>query len=114
MALTWKGDELKRRITRAAKEGIDSTMALAVIHAKQHHPWVNRTGTLEGSINIYQHAQEKGEGTVSGLWGSADVMYAIFLELGTSRMSPFPYLRPAADAEYPKLAALIQRAFARH
>ena len=112
MALKWHGDAIQRRAREAAKQGVDATMAACVIHAKTHHPFTNRTATAEGSINIYQYATAQGA-TVRGLWGSADVLYFIFLELGSSRSRPYPTLRPAADAEYPKLAGRIQRAFRR-
>ena len=112
MALTWNGDDLARRARLASQQGIDATMAACVIHAKTHHPFTNRTATAEGSISIYQYATVQG-GVVRGLWGSADVLYFIFLELGTSRSRPYPTLRPAADAEYPKLTGRMQRAFRR-
>jgi hypothetical protein len=109
--LDWQGRQVQARVIKAAKEGIDATMAAAAIHAKQHHPWTFRTGTLEGSIAIAEYAHEEG-GLIVGLWGSLDVVYAKWLELGTGRMAAYPYLRPAADVEYPKLAERIQRGLA--
>lgn len=121
MSLDWHGDEIRRRVVNAAKVGIDTTMAAAVLHAKEYHPWQNRTGTLEGSIRIYTYATERGD-EVYGRWGSMDVEYAARLEFGfqgkdalgrTYGQRAYPYLRPAADAEYPRLSRRIKRAFSR-
>ena len=112
MTMDWRGDRVRERARAAQKEGINQTMAKSVEHAARHHPWTYRTGTLEGSLRIVNYATE-GQRGVSGLWGSTDVLYAIMLELGTARMQPFPYLRPAADAEYPHLAQRIAAAYRR-
>ena len=111
MTLTWQGDKLKRKMESAEIKGVNATMAACAVHAKRHHPWVNRFGFLERSIGIVEHAKDDGRG-VRGLWGSQDIVYAIFQELGTKRMMARPYLRPAADAIYPSLARRIKRALA--
>ncbi len=111
MSLDWKGDELISRFRRAQVEGIKATMAAAVIHAKRNHPWINRTGTLERSIDISEHATVTRTGA-RGLWGSLDIVYALIQELGGQFIPARPYLRPAADAQYPGLARRIKVAFA--
>ncbi|MGH7851155.1 MAG: hypothetical protein ACREOP_12725, partial [Thermodesulfobacteriota bacterium] len=100
------------------------TMSAAVIHAKQNHPWVNRTGTLEGSIRPVVAAHKAGSEFI-GLWGSVDVEYALYLELGLGfnlvagaasfgkGKRAYPFLRPAAEVEYPKLADRIAKCFDR-
>jgi HK97 gp10 family phage protein len=108
--LVWHGELVEERIIAACKIAVDATTAECVNHAKTNHPWTNRTGTLEGSI-MARPAEEEGLAVV-GEWGSFDVNYAIFLELGTSKMPPYPYLRPAADACYPHLAGRIAAASA--
>ena len=105
--ITWLGGEIRRRAQRAQAIGVNKIMSECVDHAKRNHPWTFRSGTLHGSIRIVRFARP-GKGGVRGEWGSADVKYAIYLELGTSRMKPYPYLRPAADEWYPKLAAAIR------
>lgn len=135
MSLTWHGDRVLDRMREAQRIGVNATMARAVTHAKTNHDWQNRTGTLEGSIKIAEYAHRDGDG-YRGLWGSADVVYALIHELG-GRIVPVrapalrfqingqwvttqqvdiparPYLRPAADAEYPSLADNIRRAYRR-
>lgn len=108
MSLQWHGDELIKKMDAAIIQGINQTMSECAVHAKQNHPWVNRTGTLEGSIRPVVAAHKEGDEFV-GLWGSVDVAYALPLEIGTSKMPPYPYLRPAADAVYPKLPENIRR-----
>lgn len=104
--LTWRGDELKRRAQAAAEKGIDKTMSEASIEAKQNHPgWKNVTGTAEGSVRPVRFAETRA-GKTSGIWGSQDVNYMIWLELKHGSA-----LRAAADRIYPRLAGHIREAF---
>ena len=107
-SLNWRGPEISAKLREACKVAIDETTAEAVEHAKSNHPWKNVTGTLEGSLQM-RPAEVSGE-SVRGEWGSYDVLYAIFQELGTVHMAGNPYLRPAADATYGKLAGRIEAA----
>jgi phage gpG-like protein len=133
-SLTWNGPALTAKMRQAQKDGVDATMSECVIHAKANHTWKNRQFTLEPSINIAEFAREDGAGVV-GTWGSQDVKYALIHELGgvivpvrakalaipqadgsvrfvkSVTIPPRPYLRPAADAIYPKLAGNIRKAF---
>lgn len=110
MSLDWKGDKVTDKVTKAQIEGVNATMAECIIDAKNSHEWKNRTGTLEGSIDVAQHARAEVGGVVVGEWGSLDVEYAIYHELGTATIPARPYLRPAADRNYPNLARNIRRA----
>ena len=112
MALIWRGKQVDDLMVKAAKFGVDKIIEDASIHARNNHPWRNRSGILEGSIRPVIRAREQGN-MIVGLWGSVDVRYAIFLELGTMRHPPFPFLRPAADVHYPRLGRVIREAFAR-
>ncbi|MEK7765272.1 MAG: HK97-gp10 family putative phage morphogenesis protein [bacterium] len=104
----WNGEMIEKKIVDACIKGVDQTMSEAAAHAKNTHPWRNRTGVLEGSIRPVAQAQVRGAEIV-GVWGSASVLYAAFLELGTSKMRARPFLRPAADAVYPRLIGKIKR-----
>lgn len=104
--INWRGTEIADKVAAAAALAVDQTTANATNHAKQNHPWKNVTGTLEGSLQM-RPAIKEGDHLV-GQWGSFAVNYAIYLELGTRYMHPYPYLRPAADATYPDLARRIR------
>lgn len=106
--LDWKGDDVHKRMLRAAANGIDRTLAPCVNDAKGLVRV--KTATLQGSIR-FEPAEIHGT-RISGLWGSFDVNYALWQEIGTHRMSAKPYLRPAADRNYGQLAANIRREFA--
>lgn len=132
--LTWNGPAISEKMRAAAKLGINATMAACVRQAKSSHSWQNQTGVLEGSIKVAEFAREKGT-TVTGTWGSTDARYALIHELGgvivpvrakalaipqpdgsvrlvkSVTIPARPYLRPAADAHYPQLAATIRKAF---
>ncbi len=77
-----------------------------------------RTGELERGTRIVEHARRDRRGVV-GRWGVVGVVYARRIELGfqgkdsagrTVDAPAFPFLRPAADAEYRKLGGRIRRA----
>ena len=103
--LDWKGNEVKRRILQAARRGIDETMGACVEDAQPNTPVV--TGNLRRSIKIQELAQQRGD-TVSGLWGSADVNYALWVETGARGRPGVNMLRGAASKEYPKLSGRIR------
>lgn len=125
MALDWRGRRLLRRTDRAAEEAIDATMEAAVLHAKDNHGpgahalrrFESKTGELERSIRVTRRARPDRDG-VAGRWGSRGVNYALRHELGFEGPDALgrpidtperPFLRPAAEAEYPKLAGRIRR-----
>lgn len=125
MSLKWEGDKVIKNVDAAIIAGMAQTISNSVVHAKRNHTWKNRSGTLEGSIREVTHPHKEGTEFV-GIWGSVDVDYALLMELGadivrnqlfgrfvssyTAHYPPRPYLRPAADSEYPKLSKNIRRA----
>lgn len=65
-----------------------------------------RTGALQRSIR--SRVIKKGEEvTIELVAGGGEVDYARYVEEGTSRMAPRPYLRPAVDKALPSLEADI-------
>lgn len=116
--MNWKGPEVERKIARAAITGVNQTMSEAVVHAKLDHGpsahsrqrWITRSSFLVTSIRPVVAAFERGT-KVIGSWGSAGIMYAVFQEIGTTKIPARPFLRPAADAVYPRLTANIRNAF---
>lgn len=133
-SLTWTGDAVTKKLRQAQIHGVNRTMAASVQHAKSNHEWQNRTGVLEGGIDIVDYAVEVPEG-VRGVWGVQDVVYALAQELGATifpvkaqalkipqpdgsfrfvkkvTLKAKPYLRPAADVQYPNLADNIRKAY---
>jgi len=131
MQLKWNGEQLKKKMDIACKYGIEKTMENCVRESKQLVP--KKTTILQGSIQM--RPAEKHPGFWSGLWGSFQVMYALFVELGTAPHKIFPkdkqalfwpgadhpvksvnhpgtkehpFLRPSADHHYPELAGHIR------
>lgn len=106
--LDWRGKQVKARLERAARMGIDDTTSRAIDYAKPRTPV--KTGTLQGSL-MMRPAQTTGN-TTFGLWGSFNVEYAIYQELGTARIPGKFFLQQGAVAEYPKLWSRIKARFA--
>lgn len=135
-SLKWYGKAVKEDMRAAQIEGVNQTMGACVVHAKRNHTWNNRTAILEGGIDIADYAAAHSEG-VKGTWGVRDVVYARIHELGgvikpknakalrfrlddgtfavvkQVKIPARPYLRPAADVEYPKLADRIRASYQR-
>lgn len=123
MSLKWEGEKVKKKMESCIMQGINQTMSEAVIFSKTKRfrsgaadsPPISdkltiRTATLEGSIRPVVAARKEGNEFI-GVWGSVDVAYALVHELGGKNHPPRPFLRPAADAEYPKLAGRIRKCF---
>ncbi len=103
--VNWLGDDIVRKAAQASRRGIDVTLANAIAPAKRLTPVV--TGTAQGSIQ-FRLAQIRGK-RVTGRWGSFDVDYFIWLEIGAHGRRAYRMLRRTADAEYPKLAGNIRQ-----
>jgi hypothetical protein len=124
--INWKGDPLKRKAEKASMLGIDATISAAIMHARSNHGagahaarrFVTHTGELERHTKFSKHARRTRRGVV-GSWGIIGLAYGRRIELGFQGKDArgavvdapaFPFLRPAAEAEYPKLAGRIRRA----
>jgi hypothetical protein len=106
--VNWLGDPVLKKVRDATKWGIDSTMSDCVVTAMSEHNWKSRTGILQGSLQM-RPAVDQGD-SIIGYWGSFDVVYARFLELGT-RFIPqgkYTWLVPASERHYPSLALRIR------
>lgn len=126
MSFVWRGDTVLSNLQAAAAAGIDATMAAAVLHAKSGHGrgahgsqrFETQTGELERATRIIDPAKRIGKATV-GRWGSLNNIYARRIELGfqgqdargrSVHAPAYPFLFPAARAEYPKLVGRIKGA----
>lgn len=135
-SLKWNGKAVTAKMQAAQVTGVNQTMAACVTDAKSRHPWQNRSGILEGGIDIANFAAPHAQG-VKGTWGVRDVVYARAIEDGATivpkrakalaipqadgslrfassvTIPPYPYLRPAADRQYPLLPERIRKAYER-
>ncbi len=102
--LTWNGATVFQQIDEATQRAFAETKDAAVEYAKRIAPV--RTGALRDSID----GESGVEGTKRFLRLFATVRYAIFPELGTVHMAAQPYLRPAIDAEAPRLTERLRAA----
>lgn len=109
----WNADGTRDKLRSAARDAIDETMGRAVNRAKQTVR--KRTTALQGSIK-FEAATIKND-SVTGRWGSFDINYAIYQEIGPvtgkRNWSYTPYLRPSAEAEYPDLVSRIRERYGR-
>ena len=106
--IKWNDEKIKKKTLDATRLAMDRVMAKCVQESKIMVPV--RTATLQGSIRMNPTKVESGD--LVGRWGSYNVKYAVFIELGTIHMDAQPYLRPSADKNYPSLPGEIRRAMA--
>ena len=64
-----------------------------------------RTGKLAGSIGVDTYGDGRSVGMTVVVGPSED--YGLFVEHGTARMPPQPFMGPACEAESPRLEAAI-------
>lgn len=129
MPLEWKGDVVAQNTKDAAILAVDATMSAAIKRARTNHSpgarsggrFESHSGELERGTKIVARAKVDANGVV-GRWGVINVVYARRIELGFQgkdklgrafNQPPYPYLRPAAEVEYPKLGKRIKTALAR-
>ena len=100
--------------TDATKVAMASAMAVVeqdvVDEAKQNHTFQNRTGNLENSIQALPVQNEDDEiiGEVK-----AGMEYATYVEFGTSKMAPRPFLTTAIEANQKNLTETMASAVER-
>ena len=126
MPIKWKGGAVVSKVQRAQIRAVNTTMAAAVLHAKENHGpgahgagrFETQTASLERSVRIVEAAKSIVRGA-KGTWGSTDTVYARRIELGFQGKDSkgrivdapaFPFLMPAAQVEYPKLSGRIRAA----
>lgn len=102
----WKGTARLDDAKEAVRKGIDLTTAAAVAPAKRETPVL--TGIAQGSVRM-EPAKQEGRRIV-GRFGSWNVAYYIWLEIGARGRAGRQMLRRAADAEFPNLFRNIQKA----
>lgn len=107
--IRWNDGPLKSMIDRAEKNAIDETTMAAVTASRDIITQKNiiDTGHL---LNTMEHepARRVFRGW-EGKFGNWTARYAIYLEIGTVKMSARPFIQPALDMEGPKLVERMRR-----
>lgn len=101
MQITWRGAAVLQHVRNAEVAGAKHVADDCVAMAKTI---VNvATGELRDSIEAHEPVKQGSRLALE--WGSFTIYYAIWQELNHK-----PYLRPSADACYPRLARYIREA----
>jgi HK97 gp10 family phage protein len=102
---TWNGARITAQIDSAIQTAMDETADAAKAEA-QSRARVD-TGAMRDSIDAVVRTTGGGR---RQMVLSIGVSYGIFHELGTSRISAQPMIRPAIDQEAPRLTQRIRAA----
>ena len=109
MSIEWHGDKVKKTVHQATLDGLEIVCYKVDAEAKKLCPV--DTGRLRSSIG-HKVNKRKMDGTISaGEYQAFDgsiVKYANYVEMGTKRMPPQPYLRPALELIRPEMGGIVQ------
>lgn len=104
-------DILKDTTLTAQAAGMAQVCIDVANYAKENHPFQNQTGNLENSIQPL--SVEIEDGVVVGPVRAGED-YSFFVEFGTSKSAPYPFMVPAKEANRQNLidtmAAVTERA----
>lgn len=106
LRFTWRGAAILQQIDAAVQAAMDETAAAAKAHARS----LARVDTGEMRDGIDATVESRGGSGRRTLVLAGSAPHTLFNELGTSRMSAQPMLRPAMDAEAPKLTQRLRAA----
>jgi hypothetical protein len=101
----WNGDAISADYDQAARRGLEATAADMVAPAQARTPRV--TGTAQGSVR-FEPAVKRGSKWVV-LFGSFNVAYYIWLEIGARGRAGGRMLQSAMDEHWGELVANIKR-----
>lgn len=103
--VNWNGAALAQRVRKATIEAVDETTEAAAQSARSSHWWRARRGRRGLAGEIKTEAATVEDGKVVGAFGSTQRrgFHGLFHE----RRSPF--LRPAADREFPGVSERIRK-----
>jgi hypothetical protein len=111
--VVWKTppDSLAKEVFRYGRlvlEGLWSLMDLfaarAEALAKQIAPWNDQTGAARQGLRGFSQASATG----ATLYLVHSVFYGIYLEMGTSKMGPYPTISPTLEQLYGPLMAAVR------
>lgn len=118
-------DAVVERVRGAAREGVNEIVDAARDDAEAVHPWKDDPGlhTLKSGRRVQtdlerqiqsRHADPKAVNNPTASFGTTERrgFYGLFHELGTKHEFERPFLRPAADRQFPRLADVIREKLA--
>lgn len=103
--LDFHTDDVITEYNTALERAMKKAVLIVEAEAKRNTPV--DTGRLRGSIT--NEVREIARQVIEGRIGT-NVDYARFIELGTSKMSAKPYLRPALRNKFSEVVSIIQGA----
>ncbi|MBU2703685.1 HK97 gp10 family phage protein [Sporomusaceae bacterium BoRhaA] len=98
-------DILKDTTVTAQAAGMAKVCIDVADYAKANHPFQNRTQNLENSIQ--PDPVEIEDGVIVGPV-RAGMDYAAYVEFGTAKNAPYPYLNPAKEANKQNLVDTLK------
>lgn len=109
----WRGTQIAVQLEAAIEAAMEDTAQTAQERAVELCPV--GPDHKDGSTHLYEEISatvERGPSSVT-MTLKADKDYAVHVIFGTSRMAAQDFIRPAIDAEAPKLAGRIRARVAR-
>jgi HK97 gp10 family phage protein len=103
-------DIYKNNVITGVAAGVAAVCVDVANHAKINHAFTNRTYNLENAI---EPVPVKINGNMVEGAVKDSMFYAFWVEFGTSRSAPYPYMSPAIEANKKNLHNTIQAAIAR-
>lgn len=107
--IKWNGDLIKSKVRAGENIALAEVGKRSVSTCQSIVP--QDTGRLHDSIEY--HLFEAGRGWVMMFGSFADdegiVEYAGYVEIGTTKMSAQPYIRPTVDLEFESIGEELQR-----
>lgn len=96
-------------IDGAVADGVLSGARIVAEEAASRHPYQNRTGLLQSRTQAGRVTGQASRGRVS-VSVLGDTRYGSFVEEGTSRSRPYPYLAPAWERREEDFARAVDAA----
>ncbi|EIW20714.1 MULTISPECIES: hypothetical protein [Pelosinus] len=100
----------KNAVITGVAAGVATVCVDVANHAKVNHAFTNRTYNLENAI---QPVPVKIIGTIIEGAVKDSMFYAYWVEFGTVKSAPYPYMSPAIEANKKNLHDTIEAAIAR-